>query len=73
MSLRAQMPETAAFIDALRAAFGADAIDTQIRAGLRGEPTFHAVEGAHEIGTPIVYGVEFPALPSPSHYRPRPR
>ncbi len=56
-SMREQMPQTAAFIDALREAFGADQIDPSIRLGVAGAPgKFHAVEGGHELGTP--FGVE---------------
>lgn len=51
MSLRAEMPETAAFIDALRGAFGKDEIDAQIKKGMRGLPGFYASENGHEIGT----------------------
>jgi hypothetical protein len=52
-SLRDQMPQVAAFVDDLRAAFGAAQIDGAIRAGLRGRPYFWAREGSHEIGTPL--------------------
>lgn len=52
-SLREEMPSTAAFIDMLREAFGASAVDPQIKAGLRGAPVFHAIENGHEIGTPV--------------------
>lgn len=52
-AMREQMPETAAFIDALREAFGAEAINGQIRRGMKGEPVFHAREGGFEIGTPL--------------------
>lgn len=51
-NIRAEMPHTAAFIDALRDAFGADMINEQIRKGMRGEPTFYARENGHELGTP---------------------
>lgn len=51
MNLRTEMPLTAAWIDELRAAFGVAEINEQIRRGLRGEPTFHAVEGGREVGT----------------------
>lgn len=56
--LRTEMPETAAFIDAVRAAFCATPqasaeLDAQIQRGMRGEPgCFHAVEAGREIGTP---------------------
>jgi hypothetical protein len=53
--LRQAMPTVAGWIDELRAAFGAQAIDAAIRAGLDGQPTFHAREAGHEVGTPIPY------------------
>lgn len=49
--LREVMPDTAAFIDAMRAAFGREAIDDQIAAGMAGRPGFHAIENGQEIGT----------------------
>ncbi len=49
--LRLAMPKTAEFIDALRAAYGAATIDSAIRAGIDGQPTFWAAEAGHEIGT----------------------
>ncbi|WP_057292873.1 hypothetical protein [Noviherbaspirillum sp. Root189] len=55
-TLRDEMPMVAGFIDDLRAAFGKEMIDGQIRKGMRGEPVFHAVENGHEIGTPIEHG-----------------
>jgi len=68
--LRASMPETAAFIDALREAFGADQVDPSIRAGMAGHPTFFAREGGYEIGCKatvadparlVEVGIEMPA------------
>lgn len=57
-SLRVQMPQTAAFIDALREAFGAAGIDAAIRAGIRAEPNrFHAIENGIEVGVRMA-GVE---------------
>lgn len=47
------MPESAAWIDELRHAFGPDEINRAIRAGMKGEPVFHAVENGHELGTPM--------------------
>ena len=36
--------------------FTASIIDVQaVRAGLDGQPTFHAKENGHEVGTPIPY------------------
>lgn len=49
--LRQAMPETAAFIDACRAAFGADTINAAIKAGINGQPTFWASENGQEVGT----------------------
>jgi hypothetical protein len=50
-NLRAEMPQTAAFIDACREAFGAAEINASIRAGINGQPTFSASENGREIGT----------------------
>lgn len=55
-SMRTEMPGTAAFIDAMREAFGADMINDQIRKGMKGEPTFYASENGHELGTPWQQG-----------------
>lgn len=49
--LRNEMPWTAAILDELRAAFGKDAIDGQIRKAFNGEPTFWAKENGHRLGT----------------------
>lgn len=49
--LRDRMPNVAAFIDDLRAVFGVDEVNDQVRRGMRGEPTFWAGEGGVEIGT----------------------
>lgn len=52
-NLRAEMPHVTAFIDDLRAVFGADDINAQIRKGMGGLPGyFHATENGHEVGTP---------------------
>lgn len=50
-TLRDTMPTVTAFIDDLRAAFGKDMIDGQIRRGLAGEPVFYAEENGHVVGT----------------------
>lgn len=52
--LRTDMPTVAAWIDDLRATFGADQVNPSIRAGLAGEPRFWASENGHEIGTRLV-------------------
>ena len=49
--LRASMPQTTAFIDALREAFGVDEINGQIKLGMAGAQTFFAEEGGQSIGT----------------------
>lgn len=56
--LRQAMPETAAFIDAMRDAFGAEMINAAIKAGIDGQPTFHASENGQEIGTRAPYSAE---------------
>jgi hypothetical protein len=54
---RAAMPLVTAWIDDLRAVFGRDEIDAQIRAATRdGLPTFHARENGHSVGTPLPVG-----------------
>lgn len=50
-SLRESMPLCAEFIDEMRAAFGADEVNAQIKLGMQGARTFHAVENGHEVGT----------------------
>ena len=53
-SARTAMPKITAWVDDLRAAFGRDAIDGQIRAATRdGLPTFHATEAGHAVGVPL--------------------
>lgn len=51
MGFREQMPQCAAWIDALRVEFGAAAFDETMKRGMRGEPGFWAKEGDVEIGT----------------------
>lgn len=53
--LRQAMPGVAAFIDSLREAFGDDQINPSIKAGMDGQPTFHAKENGHSVGTPLPY------------------
>lgn len=54
---RAAMPVVTAWIDDLRAAFGAAAINEALVRGSRGEPDwFHAREDGHELGTPFSHG-----------------
>jgi len=54
---RSAMPLVTAWIDDLRAAFGSDIIDGQIRAATRdGLPTFYASEAGRRIGVPLPAG-----------------
>lgn len=55
-SMREQMPVVAAWIDQMRAAFGAEHIDQVIKAGMRGAPVFFASENGHAVGTPAPPG-----------------
>lgn len=50
-SLRQEMPQTTAWIDALRDAFGAPQINAAIKAGIDGAGTFYARENGREIGS----------------------
>jgi hypothetical protein len=45
------MPEIAAFVASLKAAFGAAVVDDAIRSGKAGEPTFYARENGLSVGT----------------------
>lgn len=74
--LRESMPQCAAFIDEMRAAFGAEEINAQIKLGMQGAQTFHAVENGHEVGTCFDVPVKFitadkmairPTLPDPAN------
>lgn len=49
-NLRAEMPTTAAWIDSLREAFGADQIEPAIRRGMKGGSDFYASENGHVLG-----------------------
>lgn len=51
------MPVTAAFIDRLRDAFGAEAINRQIKSGINGAETFFAAENGVEIGSRPAPGI----------------
>lgn len=52
-NLREEMPLTAAWIDAMREAFGVDHINAQIKKGINGGQAFHALENGVEVGTPF--------------------
>lgn len=49
--MRDKMPETAAFIDKMREAFGEIEVNQVIKRGMKGEPVFYAEENGHRIGT----------------------
>jgi hypothetical protein len=52
-NLRTQMPTVTAWIDDLRAAFGAEHVNGCIRKGQQGIPGyFYATENGHTVGTP---------------------
>jgi hypothetical protein len=55
--MRERMPQVAALIDDLRAAFGEEYIDSILRAGMAGKPVFYASENGHAVGTPVPHGV----------------
>ena len=54
--LRQTMPTVAAWVDELRAAFGADAINPAIRNGAAGGSYFYAEENGHAIGCEAIPG-----------------
>ena len=54
--LRQTMPTVAAWIDDLREAFGADAINAAIRNGMAGGTHFHAEENGHTLGCEAMPG-----------------
>lgn len=49
-NLRADMPQTTAWIDEWRAAFGVEGINEVIRSGMAGSGDFYAVENGIEVG-----------------------
>ena len=68
MALKDEMPQTAAWIAELRAAFcetQADlaAFNAQIKAGIDGQPTFYACENGREVGTKDQRQGVMPTLP----------
>jgi hypothetical protein len=56
--MRQTMPTVAAWIDELREAFGADAINAAIRNGVAGGTHFAASESRVEIGSALPLGYE---------------
>lgn len=53
--MRQAMPFTASIIDDFRSNWPEAGVVQAVRAGLDGQPTFHAKENGHEVGTPIPY------------------
>jgi hypothetical protein len=66
-SMREDMPQTSAFIDALRTAFGKEMIDGQIRKGISGQATFYACENGHVVGTPVLKSTKAPGISGKSN------
>ena len=64
-SMREQMPVTAAWIDSMRQAFGAKAVDDAMRRGMQGGQGFHAMENGYEVGTQVFQGVRLDRTPEP--------
>lgn len=52
------MPNVAHWIDEMRAAFGPDVINAAIKAGMAGQPTFHATENGQHVGTVLPYNAD---------------
>lgn len=59
MNLREEMPETYAFIEACREAFGTKEVNAQIKLGMQGAQTFHASENGIEVGTRFAEPVKY--------------
>lgn len=53
--LRQAMPFTTSIIDDFRANWPEAGVVEAVRAGIDGQPVFHARENGHEIGSPIPY------------------
>lgn len=64
MSLRDQMPDVAAFVDARRAEWGREHVDGCIRSAVQQHQPgfFYAAEAGHVLGTPGGFGAETDAL-----------
>lgn len=60
--MRDSMPHVAAFIDEMRAAFGEDEVNAQIRIGMDGAQTFYACENGIEVGTRMPSFEESPGI-----------
>jgi hypothetical protein len=58
-NLRVEMPQTYAFIEACRAAFGAENVNPMIKLGIAGALTFHATENGIEVGTRFSEPIKF--------------
>lgn len=60
---RDAMPSTAAFLEQMKEAFGADDIEAAIKAAKDGQPTFYARENGIEYGTRMPGTAVEPVLP----------
>lgn len=54
--MRESMPLISEWIDDMRAAFGREEVEGQIRRGMKGEPVFYASENGVEVGTRTLRG-----------------
>lgn len=63
-NLRESMPIVTAFIDECREAFGKDAINQAIKAGMDGQETFWARENGIEVGTRMSRPIESAVIAS---------
>lgn len=54
LDLRAQMPETAKWVEAKRTEYGAEHVNACIKGAMKGQPgLFYAIERGHVLGTPF--------------------
>lgn len=53
--LRLAMPFTTAIIDDFRAHWPEAGVVEAVKAGMQGQPVFHASENGHSVGTPLPY------------------
>lgn len=53
--LRLAMPFTTAIIDDFRAHWPEAGVVEAVKAGIDGQPVFHASENGHSVGTPLPY------------------
>lgn len=59
MNLREAMPDTYAFIEECREAFGKESVNPMIKLGMEGAQTFYASENGIEVGTRFTEPTKF--------------